>query len=120
MTEKVNGEEEDSLWEFATTESCKISGTHTQDLTLKEGVNTIELRVADEDHEGHINVDSLAVDTSVERWEGIAADEHYEMLFDGTIESFEDWNMAGDGAFGITTDCELLTYGGMGLLWHSE
>ncbi|MBC2932848.1 family 16 glycoside hydrolase [Nocardioides sp. zg-1228] len=48
------------------------------------------------------------------------ADPGYRMLFDGTAESLQDWDMAGPGLFTREADCSLKTNGGMGLLWHSE
>lgn len=52
--------------------------------------------------------------------EATAADPGYRMLFDGTAESLEDWNMAGPGLFTREPDCTIKGNGGMGLLWHSE
>ena len=52
--------------------------------------------------------------------EATAADPGYRMLFDGTAESLEDWNMAGPGLYTREPDCTIKGNGGMGLLWHSE
>jgi len=43
----------------------------------------------------------------------------YASLFDGTRESLDGWTMAGPGGFAYA-DCELMSYGGLGLLWNDE
>ncbi|HWM07980.1 MAG TPA: PKD domain-containing protein [Solirubrobacteraceae bacterium] len=48
------------------------------------------------------------------------ADPGYQMLFDGTEESLEDWKMSGPGGFNFTQECTLETFGGLGMLWYDE
>jgi plastocyanin len=47
-------------------------------------------------------------------------DPGFEMLFDGTEESFSEWKMAGPGGFNLTPDCTLESFGGLGLLYYPE
>lgn len=47
-------------------------------------------------------------------------EEGYRSLFDGTPASLARWKQAGPGGFLHTADCELLSYGGMGLYWYDE
>ena len=47
-------------------------------------------------------------------------EEGYRSLFDGTPASLAKWKQAGPGGFLHTADCELLSYGGMGLFWYDE
>ena len=47
-------------------------------------------------------------------------DPGYEMLFDGTQASFDEWQMAGPGGFNLTQDCTLESFGGLGLLHREE
>jgi PKD repeat protein len=44
----------------------------------------------------------------------------YELLFDGTQASLDDWRMAGPGGFSLQQDCSILSFGGLGLLWHPQ
>ncbi|GAA5155560.1 hypothetical protein GCM10023340_41170 [Nocardioides marinquilinus] len=52
--------------------------------------------------------------------EPVEADPGYRMLYDGTAASLEDWHHAGPGFFTREADCELMTHGGLGLLWHTD
>jgi glucose/arabinose dehydrogenase/PKD repeat protein len=47
-------------------------------------------------------------------------DPGYEMLFDGTEESFAQWQMAGPGGFNLTPDCSLESFGGLGMLYLDQ
>nr|WP_216853655.1 ThuA domain-containing protein [Phytoactinopolyspora halotolerans] len=58
-------------------------------------------------------------DAPVTECEPTEPEEGYRSLFDGTAEGLESWRMAGPGGF-HHTDCRLLSYGGMGLLWYDE
>ncbi|SDU61467.1 ThuA domain-containing protein [Jiangella alkaliphila] len=43
----------------------------------------------------------------------------YQSLFDGTADSLAAWRMAGPGGF-LHADCELVSYGGLGLYWYDQ
>jgi hypothetical protein len=51
---------------------------------------------------------------------GATPDAGYRMLFDGTATSLSAWRMAGPGGFALQQDCSILSYGGLGLLWHPD
>ena len=44
----------------------------------------------------------------------------YRMLFDGTAAGLAQWRMAGPGGFALQDDCSILSFGGLGLLYHPE
>ncbi|HSI79412.1 MAG TPA: ThuA domain-containing protein [Solirubrobacterales bacterium] len=50
----------------------------------------------------------------------VSPDPGYELLFDGTEASFNQWQMAGPGGFNLTTECTLESFGGLGLLHREE
>jgi hypothetical protein len=101
------------------TGSWKTWGTHDVPVTLTAGKNTIALTYAAGD-DGNVNVDYLSVGTNVETCQAAAPSAGYTSLFDGTYASLDGWRMAGPGSFERTTDCTLLTRGGLGLLWHEQ
>jgi cytochrome c len=43
----------------------------------------------------------------------------FRSLFDGTQDSLDAWRQAGPGGFELR-NCELYSYGGLGLLWHTQ
>jgi hypothetical protein len=47
-------------------------------------------------------------------------DPGYRMLFDGTPAGLAQWKMAGPGGFALQGDCTILSYGGLGLLYHPD
>jgi glucose/arabinose dehydrogenase/PKD repeat protein len=51
---------------------------------------------------------------------GATPDEGYRMLFDGTATSLSQWKMAGPGGFALQPDCSILSFGGLGLLYHPD
>ena len=113
----VNGERV-GPWELPSTGSWQSWDTVSRDLELDAGTNEVSLRY-DEGDDGNVNLDALSINqpdicTPVEPEAG------YSSLFDGTLASFEDWSLAGDGSFGRDENCTLRTSGGMGLLWHAE
>ena len=101
------------------TGSWKTWGTHDVPVTLTAGKNTIALTYAAGD-DGNVNVDYLSIGTNVETCQAAAPSAGYTSLFDGTYASLDGWRMAGPGSFERTTDCTLLTRGGLGLLWHEQ
>src|SRR5690606_35417075 len=44
----------------------------------------------------------------------------FQLLFDGTAESFAEWQMVGPGGFALMPDCTLETFGGLGLLYYPQ
>ncbi|MEE6283340.1 family 16 glycoside hydrolase, partial [Georgenia sp. MJ170] len=113
----VNGEKV-GPWELPSTDTWKTWGTDTRDIELDAGANTISLR-QDEGDDGNVNLDVLSIGhTDICTPADVEAG--YTPLFDGTLSSFEDWSLAGDGSFGRYDDCTLRTEGGMGLLWHPD
>ncbi|MGI6879681.1 family 16 glycoside hydrolase [Microbacterium sp. gxy059] len=119
MTLVVNGEPQDEPWVFAPHDDWKTWEFSSREVALKEGVNTIALRYEDGD-DGHVNIDALSLGDVVDRCVAAEPDEGYASLFDGTLESFEHWQLAGAGSFGRMEDCTIRTIGGMGLLWFAE
>src|SRR5699024_7149219 len=113
----VNGEKV-GPWVLPSTGAWDAWGTVTRDLELDAGSNTISLRF-DEGDDGNVNLDVLSVGAP-DICEPINPEQGYTALFDGTLASFEDWQLAGDGSFGRYEDCSLRTDGGMGLLWYAE
>ncbi|HLT83013.1 MAG TPA: family 16 glycoside hydrolase [Phototrophicaceae bacterium] len=113
----VNGEKV-GPWLLPRLGDWKTWATVSRDVELDAGANTIAIRY-DEDDDGHVNLDVLSVgDPDI--CEPITPDEGYTALFDGTLESFADWRLAGAGSFGRYEDCSLRTSGGMGLLWYAQ
>ena len=51
---------------------------------------------------------------------GTAPEAGYRMLFDGTATTLAAWKMAGPGGFSLQSDCSILSYGGLGLLYHPD
>ena len=51
---------------------------------------------------------------------GATPEAGYRMLFDGTQTSLNAWKMAGPGGFSLQPDCSILSYGGLGLLYHPD
>jgi cytochrome c len=43
----------------------------------------------------------------------------FRSLFDGTRDSLDAWRQAGPGGFELR-DCELHSYGGLGLIWYTQ
>src|SRR5690625_3484657 len=113
----VNGEKV-GPWELPRTGDWKTWNTVSRDVELDAGTNTIALRY-DEGDDGHVNYDVLSVGAP-DICEPTEPAEGYTALFDGTLESFADWRLAGDGSFGRYEDCSLRTTGGMGLLWYTQ
>ncbi|WP_324650791.1 family 16 glycoside hydrolase [Georgenia sp. H159] len=111
----VNGEKV-GPWELPSTGDWKTWGTVSRDVELDAGSNTISLRY-DEGDDGNVNFDVLSVGAP-DICEPVAPEDGYTALFDGTLESFADWRLAGAGSFGRYDDCSLRTSGGMGLLWY--
>jgi regulation of enolase protein 1 (concanavalin A-like superfamily) len=52
--------------------------------------------------------------------EPASPDPGYEMLFDGTQASFDEWEQAGPGGFTLTDECTLESFGGLGMLYHPQ
>src|SRR5690625_3799017 len=117
MSLYLNGEKV-GPWELPSTGDWKTWGTVTRDLELEAGANTIALRY-DEDNTGHVNLEAQAVGAP-DKCEPTPPEEGYTAIFDGTLESFADWRLAGAGSFGRYEDCSLRTSGGMGLLWYTK
>lgn len=117
MSLYVNGEKV-GPWELPRLGDWKTWGTVSRDVELDAGTNTIALRY-DEGDDGHVNLDVLSVGAP-DICEPTTPDEGYTALFDGTLETFADWRLAGAGSFGRWDDCSLRTTGGMGLLWHPD
>src|SRR5699024_10906282 len=101
-------------WTLPSTGSWKDWGTAEQELDLEEGSNSVSLRY-DEGDDGNVNLDVLSVGQP-DLCTPFGAEDGYTTLFDGTLASFDDWQLAGDGSFGRYEDCSLRTNGGMGLL----
>ncbi|MFW2512645.1 bacterial Ig-like domain-containing protein [Demequina sp. SO4-13] len=112
----VNGEDRGD-WVFPSTGEWNQWATVTRDIVLDAGTNTIQLKF-DPDNDGSVNFDALSIGANPEICAPAQIEDGYTSLFDGTLASFEDWSMAGAGAFARQDDCSLVTYGGMGLLWH--
>ncbi len=112
----VNG---DDLGQIAveTTDTWQTWADHVEELDLEAGTNTITVS-AGEDDDRHVNWDHLRI--GGETCAPAEADEGYRMLFDGTRESFADWEMASPGDFITQADCTIRSVGGLGLLTHPE
>ncbi len=114
----VNGQEVEP-WAMESTGDWKTWATATRDLRLQKGVNTITLRY-DEDDDGNVNLDAFKVGGGAadickpERYE-----QGYQALFDGTLDSLDEWRLAGAGSFGRQADCSIRSTGGLGLLWYT-
>ncbi|MET0684066.1 MAG: PKD domain-containing protein [Solirubrobacteraceae bacterium] len=52
--------------------------------------------------------------------EPAAPDAGYRMLYDNTAAGLAEWRMSGPGGFSLQPDCSILSFGGLGLLWHPE
>lgn len=113
----VNGDEVEP-WSLPSTGDWKTWSTVTRDLPLRRGVNTITVRY-DEDDDGNVNLDALAVGRRTDLCRAQRYEPGYEALFDGTLESLDGWRLAGSGSFGRQSDCSIRSTGGLGLLWHT-
>ncbi len=116
MSLYVNGEQQED-WVLPSLGDWKTWGTETRQAALKEGVNTVAIRY-DEGDDGHVNIDALSVGDVMDVCEPSDPADGYSSLFDGTLASFENWQLAGPGSFGRMEDCSLRAIGGMGLLWY--
>ncbi len=112
----VNGEDRGQI-ALETTGTWQTWADHVERLDLREGTNTITLS-ADEDDDRHLNWDHLRIQQ--ESCVPAEPDEGYRMLFDGTEESFADWEMVGPGGFVTQADCTMRSIGGLGLITHPE
>ncbi|GMA33332.1 hypothetical protein GCM10025875_33240 [Litorihabitans aurantiacus] len=114
----VNGERI-GPWTLPPTGAWNQWGTATTEVALEAGANAVSIR-HDEGDDGHVNLDLLQVGDGGDICLPAETEDGYRSLFDGTLATFADWNMAGPGSFGRQADCSLRTSGGMGLLWHGE
>ncbi|MFW7415334.1 bacterial Ig-like domain-containing protein, partial [Demequina sp. SO4-18] len=114
----VNGEDRGD-WVFPSTGEWNQWATVTRDVELDAGTNTIQLKF-DTGDDGSVNFDAFSIGESQDICTPADVEEGYTSLFDGTLASFENWVMAGAGAFARQDDCSLVTNGGMGLLWYPE
>jgi hypothetical protein len=105
-------------WELPTTGNWQSWEFVTRNLDLQAGANTISLRYDDGD-DGHVNLDVLSVGASPDLCSPAAPEVGYTALFDGTLETFEGWRLAGAGSFARQDDCTLKGKDGMGLLWYA-
>ncbi|WP_103501659.1 MULTISPECIES: family 16 glycoside hydrolase [unclassified Streptomyces] len=112
----VNGDDVGQI-AVATTQTWQRWADHIEQLDLVAGKNTVTVS-AGEDDDRHVNWDHLRIQqrpcTPAE------PDEGYRMLFDGTDESFADWEMAGPGGFITQADCTMRSVGGLGLISHPD
>lgn len=115
MSVLVNGTEVDP-WALPSTGTWKEWAFASRELDLRAGANTITVLYGEGD-DGNVNLDLLRVGELTDICAPVA-EEGWTPLFDGTLATFEDWNMAGPGSFGRQPDCSLKGSGGMGLLWH--
>lgn len=114
----VNGQEVEP-WALESTGDWKTWATATRDLRLAKGVNTITLRY-DEDDDGNVNLDALKVGAgAADICRPAKYERGYEALFDGTLDTLDEWRLAGAGSFGRQADCSIRSTGGMGLLWYT-
>ncbi|UCM86562.1 family 16 glycoside hydrolase [Streptomyces marincola] len=112
----VNGEDKGQL-AFESTGTWQTWADHVERLELRAGTNTITLS-AGEDDDRHLNWDHLRVQQ--EPCAPARPDEGYRVLFDGTQETFADWEMAAPGDFILQADCTMRSVGGLGLITHPE
>ncbi|GAB3721946.1 family 16 glycoside hydrolase [Nocardiopsis nanhaiensis] len=112
----VNGESQGQI-AVETTEVWQAWADHVEELDLEAGTNTITV-TAGEDDDRHVNWDHLRIQR--EPCTPAEPDEGYRMLFDGTEESFADWEMAGPGDFITQADCTIRSVGGLGLTTHPD
>ncbi|MBD8062644.1 DUF1080 domain-containing protein, partial [Actinomycetaceae bacterium Sa1BUA1] len=117
MSLYVNGEKV-GPWVLPRLGDWKTWATASRDIELDAGANTIALRY-DQGDDGNVNLDVLSVGEP-DICEPMTTEPGYTALFDGTLESFSDWKLAGAGSFGRWDDCSLRGTGGMGLLWHQD
>ncbi|MCM3661119.1 DUF1080 domain-containing protein [Georgenia satyanarayanai] len=117
MSLYVNGEKV-GPWKLPRLGDWKTWATVSRDVELDAGANTVALRY-DEGDDGNVNLDVLSVGAP-DICEPMTPEPGYTALFDGTLESFSDWKLAGAGSFGRWDDCSLRGTGGMGLLWHQD
>lgn len=112
----VNG---DNLgpWGLPSTGTWQDWGYATRDVALEQGTNTVRFEVGPDD-DGSVNFDLLTVGAQLDVCAPTAPLDGYTSMFDGTLASFTDWQLAGPGSFSRTPDCTLQAHGGMGLLWH--
>ncbi|MEE6283033.1 family 16 glycoside hydrolase, partial [Georgenia sp. MJ170] len=112
----INGEDLGQL-SMETTGVWSTWADHAALLDLDAGVNTITVS-AGEDDDRHVNWDHLRIQRQV--CAPADADAGYRMLFDGTQESFDEWEMAGPGGFISQADCTMRSVGGLGLITHPD
>jgi hypothetical protein len=105
-------------WDLPSTGDWQSWDFVTRDLDLQAGANTISLRYDDGD-DGHVNIDVLSVGANPDLCAPAAPEEGYTALFDGTLETFDNWRLAGTGSFGRQDDCTIKGNDGMGLLWYA-
>ncbi|GAB2885719.1 family 16 glycoside hydrolase [Streptomyces mayteni] len=112
----VNGED---LGQIAveTTGTWQTWADHVEQLPLEAGANTITVS-AGEDDDRHVNWDHLRVQQ--EPCAPADPGEGYRALFDGTEESFAEWETAGPGGFILQADCTMRSVGGLGLITHPD
>jgi glucose/arabinose dehydrogenase len=116
----VNGAEVDPLVLPPTsTVNWRTWAFITRQLDLRAGANTISIRF-DQGDDGNVNFDVLKLGEGQDICTPTPADEGYTSLFDGTLASLTEWEMAGPGSFGRQADCTLRTEGGLGLLYFPE
>lgn len=112
----VNGEDLGQIT-VETTEIWQRWADHVELLELKEGRNTVTV-TAGADDDRHVNWDHLRIQQ--QPCSASQPDEGFRMLFDGTQESFADWEMAGPGDFITQADCTMRSVGGLGFISHPE
>ncbi|NHC14961.1 family 16 glycoside hydrolase [Motilibacter deserti] len=113
----VNGTKVDP-WALPDTGSWKNWRTVSRDFNLQAGNNTITFKY-ETGVDGNVNFDALKVGAGVDICTP-ATEAGYTSLFDGTLESFQKWTMAGPGSFGRQDDCSILSVGGLGLLYYPQ
>src|SRR5699024_6675179 len=112
----VNGEDLGQM-AMETTGQWTTWGDRVEQLDLEAGRNTITV-TAGEDDDRHVNWDHLRIHPQT--CPASEPDDGYRMLFDGTEESFAQWEMAGPGGFITQADCTMRSVGGLGLITHPE
>ncbi|MDH6179906.1 putative cell wall-binding protein [Microbacteriaceae bacterium SG_E_30_P1] len=104
-------------WNLPRLGDWKTWDTISRDVALNAGTNTISLRY-DSGDDGNVNFDVLSIGEP-DICTPAAQEDGFQPLFDGTLESFEKWRLAGPGSFARQDDCTLRTFGGLGLLWYT-
>ena len=112
----VNGEKV-GPWSFPSTGDWKTWKTTTRNLDLTAGTNSIMLKY-DTGDQGNVNLDVLSIGDSMDICTAAEIEDGYRPLFDGTLDSLDDWRLAGPGSFGRQEDCSIRSQGGLGLLWN--